>query len=93
MIIFEIMNPTAPKTFEVPGKCRLTEEMVLEFVEIVEGIEMRTFRRNLRMLTFYFLNREHQELSAEFQVFMQQLPAFLDFLEVVEDALLQEQTA
>ncbi|MDW3194991.1 MAG: hypothetical protein R8G66_21645 [Cytophagales bacterium] len=45
------------------------------------------------MLTFYFLNKEHQELSDEFQVFMQQLPAFFDFLDVVEGALLPNKTA
>ena len=82
-----------PKTFEVPGKSNITEEMVLEFVEVVDGIDIRTFRRNLRMLTFYFLNNEHQELSAEFQVFMQQLPAFFDFLDVVESALPRNNTA
>ena len=81
------------KTFEVPGKCNLNEEMVLEFVEVVDGIDIRTFRRNLRNLTFYFLNKEHQELSAEFQVFMQQLPAFFDFLDVVEGALPRDKTA
>lgn len=41
------------------------------------------------MLTFYYLNREHQELSAEFQVFMKELQALFDFLDVVEDELNQ----
>lgn len=87
------MNSESAKTFEVPSKSNITEEMVLEFVEVVDGIDIRTFRRNLRMLTFYFLNKEHQELSAEFQVFMQQLPAFFDFLDVVEGALPRNKTA
>ncbi len=67
--------------------------MVLEFVEIIDGIDIRTFRRNLRMLTFYFLNREHEGLSTEFQLFMKQLPAFFGFLDVIEDALQKEQTS
>lgn len=45
------------------------------------------------MLTFYFLSNEHQELSAEFQVCMQQLPAFFDYLDVVEGALPPDKTA
>ena len=87
------MKFESAKTLEIPNTSKITEEMVLELIEWVDEVDIFTFRRNLRMLTFYFLNKEHQELSAEFQVFMQQLPAFFNFLDVVEGALPRNEMA
>lgn len=76
------------KTIHIPEYYPITEPMILELAELLEGSHLRTINRMIRMLTFYYLNREHQELSAEFQVFMKELPALFHFLDVVDDELL-----
>lgn len=76
------------KTIHIPESYHITEPMILELVELLEGVDLKTMSRMIRMLTFYYLNREHQELSAEFQVFMKEVPALFDFLDVVEDELM-----
>ena len=75
------------KTIHIPESYPITEPMILELAELLACCDLKTMSRTIRMLTFYYLNREHQELSAEFQVFMTELPALFDFLDVVEDEL------
>ncbi|MDW3195448.1 MAG: hypothetical protein R8G66_23935 [Cytophagales bacterium] len=75
------------KTIHIPESFPISEPMILELAELLSGTDLKTLSRSLRMLTFYYLNREHQELSAEFQVFMKEVPALFDFLDLVEDEL------
>ncbi len=73
------------KTIHVPESYPITEPMILELAELLSSTDMKLISRNIRKLTFYYLNREHQEISVEFQVFMKELPALFDFLDVIED--------
>ena len=65
-----------PKTFEVPGNSKITEEKLLELVEVVDGIDIRTFRRNLRMLTFYALSNSKTDHFPHHPEFLE-VPLFL----------------
>ncbi len=75
------------KTIHIPESYPITEPMVLELTELLEGTDIKVISRMIRRLTLEEVKREGAEMGAEFQVFMDALPALFAFLDVVEDEL------
>lgn len=81
------MSPPT-KTIQLPESYPITEPMVLELAELLEGTDIRLISRMIRRLTLDEVRREGAEMGAEFQVFLKALPALFAFLDVVEDELM-----
>ena len=79
--------PDPYKSIKVLQSSLVTEEMVCEFSEWVERVDIKVFSRSLRTLAFYHLNAERDQVTEDFRLFLDQLPAVFDFLDVVEDEL------
>ena len=80
------MPPT--KTIHLPESYPITEPMVLELAELLEGTDIRLISRMIRRLTLDEVSREGAEMGAEFQVFSKAIPALFTFLDFVEDELM-----
>ena len=76
------------KTIHLPESYPITEPMVLELAELLEGTDIKLISRMIRGLTLDEVSREGAEMGAEFQVFLKALPALFTFLDVVEDELI-----
>ncbi len=80
------------KVFTVPGSARATEKIVNEFVELIDFIDVRRLRKNLRLLTLHFISSERDDITEDFREFLEELPVFFDFLDFVEEELLKQES-
>ena len=75
------------ESYIIPEGSKLTIRMVNELIELLDSVDIKLLRKQLRSLSFMLINEK--ELTSDNQEFLKDLPAFFVFLDALEEELLK----
>lgn len=76
-----------PESYIIPEGSKLTMRMVNELIELLDSVDIKLLRKQLRSLSFMLINEN--ELTTDNQDFLKDLPAFFVFIDALEEELLK----